>query len=179
MRISTHPKVLTRDKLEKWRKEFVKKMRRTTTRTDFDRLLLAVDRRQFEKDWMAGWTEVTFENEKGKVTDKNGDSEEFEISEFERKILDQNQNKKKIELKKSALKEENGEWTLDCSLKEISRGGEAVVLKETIAGLKVAVRVACFDSALFVGNMNDCSFDWHLSKGDFLKIYHFSMIFRF
>jgi hypothetical protein len=169
MKISTHPEVLTRENLEEWRKEFVKKMKRTTTRTDSDRLILAVDRRHFKRNLVASWTEVIFEDGKGKVTAEYGRSEEFEISNFERKILDQMKNQKKIELKKSELQQENGEWTPDCSLKEISRGGEAVVMKETIEKLEVAVRVACFDSALFVGNMDDCSFEWHLSKGDFFN----------
>ena len=142
MKVSTHPEKLTRESLEKWRKEFVKKMERTTTRTDSDRLILALDRREFRHDRIAGgegWTKVTFENGKGKVTDEDGYSEEFEISKFERRILDQNQDLENQEIKKSALKEENGEWNLDGSLKEISRGGEAVVLEKTIAGLKVAV----------------------------------------
>jgi hypothetical protein len=170
MEISTHPRELTRENLEEWRKEFVKKLKRTTTRRDLDRLILAVDRREFENEYMAEWTEVIFENRKGKVKYEGGDYEEFEIFELERKILDQNQNLRNQELKKSALKEENGEWNLDCSLKEIASGGEAVVLEETIAGLNVAVRVACFDSALFTEDMNDCSFQWHLSKGDFFRI---------
>ena len=163
MKILTHPKELTRENLGKWRKEFVKKIGRTTTRTDLDRLILAIERREF-KNKIADWTEVIFEDVTGKVTDEYR-SEEFEISEFEGKILDRNQNLKNKEIKKSALKEENGEWTLDGSLEEISRGGEAVVFKETISGLQVAVRVACFDSALFTGDMEDCSFQWHLSKG--------------
>jgi len=167
MRVSTHPEQLSRDNLEEWRKELVKKIGRTTTRTDSDRLILAVERRQFEDYWKFQWTKVIFGNEKGKVTTEEGYSNDFEISEFERKILEQNQNLKNIEIKNSALTQENGEWTLESSLKEISRGGEAVVLKETINGLKVAVRVACFDSALFVGDMEDFSFQWHLSKGDF------------
>jgi len=45
--------------------------------------------------------------------------------------------------------------------------------------LEVAVRVACFDSALFVGNMDDCSFNWHLSKGDFFKNLWFLSFLRF
>jgi hypothetical protein len=121
MKISTHPEKLTRENLEKWRKEFVKKMKRTTTRTDSDRVILAVDRRQFKKDWMAGWMKVIFEDGKGKVIHKKGSSEEFEISEFERKILDQKKNQEKIEIEKSSLKQENGEWTLESSLEEISR----------------------------------------------------------
>jgi hypothetical protein len=91
MEIFTHPRELTRKNLEIWRKEFVKKLasRRTTTRTDSDRLVLAVERREFKKEEMAEWTEVIFEEGKGKVTTKNGISEEFKISEFERKILEE------------------------------------------------------------------------------------------
>jgi hypothetical protein len=166
MEILTDPRELTREKMEEWREEFVKKVKRSTTRTDLDRLILAVDRREFENENWAGWTEVIFQTGKGKVTDEYGRSGEFEISEFERKILDQNQNLKNREIKKSALKEDEGEWNLDCSLKKIASGGEAVVLEETIAGLKVAVRIQCFDSAVFTGDMENFSFEWHLSKGD-------------
>ena len=169
MKILTHPRELTREKLEEWGKEFVKKIGRTTTRTDSDRLILAVERREFRYHPLAVWMAVIFDNIKGKITTEEFGSEEFEISEFERKILDKNQNLKNTEIKKSALEEENGNWNLKGELKEISRGGEAVILEETIAGLKVAVRVACFDSALFTGDMDDCSFEWHLSKGDFFK----------
>ena len=171
MEILTHPTDLTRDNLEQWREQFVKKIGRTTKRTDSDRLILAVERREFEdrdlktRKHMAVWQEVIFENEKGEVRDERGRSEKFKISEFEQKILDQNQDFKNQEIKKSALKEENGEWKLDSSLQEISRGGEAIVLEETIAGQIQAVRVACFDSALFTGDMEDYSFNWHLSKG--------------
>ena len=100
MKILTHPKELTRDNLEKWRKEFVKKIGRTTTRTDLDRLILAVERRKFKKDHMATWTEVTFGKNKGQVKTKDS-WEEFQISEFERKIIEQNQNLLNKEIKKN------------------------------------------------------------------------------
>jgi hypothetical protein len=167
MKIKTHPRELTRNNLEKWRKEFFKKVKRTTTRTDLDRLILAVDRRKFEDNIMGDWTEVIFENEKGKVTNDRKRSEKFEISEFERKILDRAPNLKTRKIIRSDLKEENGEWQLCNSLKKISSGGEAVVFEEIISGLKVAVRVACFDSALFTKEMEQNEFEWHLSKGDF------------
>jgi hypothetical protein len=175
MEILTHPKELTRENLKEWRKEFVKKIERTTTREDSDRLILAVERKEFKDQDTADWTKVIYENGKGKISYPF--CEEFEMSEFERKILNQNENLKNQEIKKSALKEENGDWNLDGSLKEISRGGEAVVLEETIAELKVAVRVQCFDSALFTGDMENCSFDWHLSKGYFFNC-HFHHIFK-
>ena len=167
MEISTHPRELTRENLEIWRKEFVKKLARTTTRTDLDRLIVAVERRRFEDKWMAEWTEVVFKDGKGKVTTEDGKYEEFEISVFEREILERDQNLKGRKIKKSELKEEKGEWQLDTTIKEISSGGEAVVLEEIIAGQKVAVRVQCFDSALFTGDMEEYEYEWHLSNGDF------------
>ena len=132
-----------------------------------DRLILAVERREFENKEMAEWTEVVFENREGKVTTKYDQSEEFKISEFERKILDLEQNLKARKINKSELKEEKGEWQLDTTIKEISSGGEAVVLEEIIAGQKVAVRVQCFDSALFTGDMEEYEYEWHLSNGEF------------
>ena len=138
MEILTHPRELTRENLEIWRKEFVKKIGRTTTRTDVDRLILAVDRRTFVEDDIFAlfptWTKVIFEDRKGKVTKENGSSEEFKVSEFERKILERNQYLEKREIAKSELKEEQGEWQLDKTIKEISFGGEAIVLEEIIAG---------------------------------------------
>merc|ERR1712176_370603 len=152
MRIETHPEQLSRANLEIWRKDFVKKLKRTTTRTDQDRLILAIDRREFE-DWtMAEWTEVIFGNEKGKVsyTDKYGDfeSEEFNLSDFERKILAKNENLRNQKIEKSSLKAEDGDW----NLKGIS------------SCLEYAVRVTCFDSALFTGDTMDYSYEWHLSE---------------
>ena len=41
----------------------------------------------------------------------------------------------------------------------------------------MAVRVACFDSALFTGDMEDCSFEWNLSKGEFFFNLPFSSLF--
>ena len=145
----------------------MKKIERTTTRTDLDRLILAVERREFEKNSMGGWTEVIFQNKKGNVTNNNGNSEEFVVSKFEQTILEREPNLNSRNIEKSDLQEEDGEWQLDNSLKKISSGGEAVVLEEIISGLKVAVRVACFDPALFTGDMAEYEFEWHLSKGDF------------
>jgi hypothetical protein len=169
MEILTHPRELTRIDLEEWRKEFVELIRRRTTRKDKDRLILAVERREFESHKKYDdWTEVFFEN--GKVKAKfERCSEEFDISNFERKILERNENLLNTKIERSALNEEGGEWNLDGSLEEISQGGEAVVFEEIIAGVQVAVRVQCFDSALFTGDMEKYSFNWHLSTGDFFK----------
>ena len=167
MKTLPHPRELTRDNLKQWQTEFVKKIGRTTTRTDSDRLILAVERREFNRHDMAQWTEVIFEDGIGKVTGKYA-SEEFIISEFERKVLEksQNQNLNGLIMKKSELKEEDVEWQLENSLKKISSGGEAVILEEIISGLKVAVRVQCFDSLIFTGDLKEYEFVWHLSSGE-------------
>ena len=170
MKITTHPRELTEEVLEKWREEFVKKVKRKTSRTDVDRLILAVERREFEIDIPSAacrWTEVVFENGKGKVSRKNRFLAEWKISDFETGILEKNPELKNRNIKKSDLREENAEWDLGSSLKEISRGGEAIVLDEKIGGLEVAARVQCFDSALFTGDIEDYKFKWHLSSGEF------------
>ena len=61
------PRELSRENLEKWGENFVKNVKRTTTRTELDRLILAVERREFENRWLAKWTEVVFDDAKGKV----------------------------------------------------------------------------------------------------------------
>ena len=168
--ISTHPRELTEEILEKWRKEFVKKLKRTTSRTDVDRLLMAVERREFDGELFkidARWTDVIFENGKGKASWKNRVIALWNINEFERKILERNPHLKNRKIENSSLRVEHSEWNLDSSLIEISRGGEALVLEEIICGLKLVARVQCFDSALFTGDMENYKFKWHLSSGKF------------
>ena len=79
MKIISHPRELTKENLDKWLEEFLKKIKRTTSRTQLDRLILAVERRQFQDDWMSQWTEVTFEDGKRRAARKDGDSEEWII----------------------------------------------------------------------------------------------------
>ena len=159
----THPSELTRENVEKWGENFVKKAKRTTTRTELDRLILAVERRQFKDDDVARWTEVVFDAGKGEVQVSWG-SEDWNISTFEKKILDANPGLLR-RIERTELKEENGEWQLG-SMKIISSGGEAVVLEETIGGLEVAVRVQCFDPFLFTKKaIGQYQFEWHLSGG--------------
>ena len=162
----TQPKELSRENLEKWGENFVKNVKRTTTRTELDRLILAVERRQFNYDHMARWTEVVFDAGKGKVQTRSYGSEDWNISTFEKKILDANPGLLR-RIERTELKEENGEWQLG-SMKIISSGGEAVVLEETIGGLEVAVRVQCFDPLLFTKGIAGYDFQWHLSEGEFL-----------
>ena len=164
--ITSHPRELTKENLDKWLEEFLKKTKRTTSRTQLDRLILAVERRQFDNNLMGRWTEVIFKDGKGRAVLEGGKSEEWTISRFERKILEASPDLlRKID--RSELEEETGEWKLDGSLKTISVGGEAIVLDEKIGGLEVAVRVQCFDPELFTGRMDKYRFEWNLSKGQF------------
>ena len=166
----TQPRELTRENVEKWGENFVKNVKRTTTRTELDRLILAVERRQFKDNRMGEWTDVVFDAGKGKVTADTMFgilSEDWNISTFEKKILDANPGGLLRRIERTELKEENGEWQLG-SMKILSSGGEAVVLEETIGGLEVAVRIQCFDPLLFTKGIAGYDFEWHLSEGEFL-----------
>ena len=168
MHVSTHPKELTGKAVKKWVKEFKTKLKRTTSRNDLDRLILSVERRDFEERNLGQWEEVTFTNEKGKVCD-DVFSEEWAINSLQKAILDKNTELEGRTIRRSELQEETGEWILDKSLqkKVISAGGEAIVLEEKFGELDVAVRVQCFDSAMFVEEYKDeFEFEIHLSEGN-------------
>ena len=162
----TQPIQLSRENLEKWGENFVKKVERTTTRTELDRLILAVERREFKQSYMAKWTKVVFDDAKGEVR-----KDDWDISSFEKQILDANKDFRR-NINRAELNEENGEWKTASmksnGLKIISAGGEAVVLEETIKGMEVAVRVQCFDPFLFTRGIEEYEFEWHLSGGEFL-----------
>ena len=68
MKVNTHPKELTREAVEKWLENFKKKLKRTTSRDDLDRLILSVERSEFKDDGCGQWIEVIFEDEKGRVS---------------------------------------------------------------------------------------------------------------
>ena len=87
-----HPRELSRYAVEKWLEDFKKKLKRTTSRDDLDRLILSVERYEVEKSSLAGWEEVLFENGKGKV-DTEYNSEEWFITSFQKMILEKNPEK--------------------------------------------------------------------------------------
>ena len=171
MRVTTHPKVLSRRKIKKWLKGFVKKLKRETTRGDLDRLILSVESLEFDNKDSAGWDEVIFENEGGKINsvdDWGGKiSERWSVTSLQKKILASNNDFERRKIKRSELKEENGRWFVDSNLcaKVISTGGEAIVLKDQFGDLEVAVRVQVFDTALFTKKEKVLRFDIHLSQG--------------
>ena len=169
---------LTKQQVEKWRESFTKKLKRTTSRNDMDRLLLSVDRTFFDDDKGAGWTKVKFENGRGRVKYKNGETG-FKITPFQEKLLSKENVQKEIEglkddfwIPKSKLDEETGVWiTEDDSKSTVHVGGEAVVYKEIIGKKEYAVRVHAFDTAIFTLKCsdNDLVYDIHLSTGKMKK----------
>ena len=163
-RVTTHPKELTREAVKEWLEGFKKKLKRTTSRDDLDRLILSVERHEFEKYWNANWEEIVFENGEGKFC-VNGEEEKWAITAFQKTILEKNPSFKSRKIARSELKEETGEWILDQSFKSISEGGEAIVLEEKFGELEVAVRVQAFDSGIFTKKDEGLKFEIHLSRG--------------
>ena len=164
---------LSKECVEQWREKFTKKLKRTTSRNALDRLLLSVDRVDFDNLEGAGWTKVKFENGRGLVVFKNGQTE-FEVTPLQKNLLS---DKNVIEefkdkwIPKSKLEEETGEWEDYDSESIIYEGGEAIVFKESIENVKVAVRVQAFDSALYTPECSDDQlfYDVHLPSGKMRK----------
>jgi len=160
---------LSKECVEQWREKFTKKLKRTTSRNALDRLLLSVDRVDFDNLEGAGWTKVKFENGRGLVVFKNGQTI-FEVTPLQKILLS---DKKVIEefkdkwIPKSKQEEETGKWEDYNSQSIIYEGGEAIVFKESIENVKIAVRVQAFDSALYTPECSDDQlfYDVHLPSG--------------
>jgi hypothetical protein len=167
---------LTKKQVEKWQESFTKKLERETSRNDMDRLLLSVDRAYFDDDKGAGWTKVKFENGRGRVKYKNGETG-FKITPFQEKLLSKENVKKELKddnwIPKSKLDEETGVWiTKGNDSKSIFHaGGEAVVYKEIIGAKEYVVRVHAFDTAIFTPKCSndDLVYDIHLPTGKMKK----------
>ena len=162
---------LTKECIKKWQENFTKKLERTTSRKALDRLILSVDRVDFDNVEGAAWTKVKFINGRGHVAYKDGQTE-FEVTPFQKKLLlDKNVIEKYRDtwIPKSKLEEENGEWK--DSESTVYVGGEAIVFKESIGNVEVAVRVQAFDSALYTPECSDDQliYETHLSTGKIKK----------
>ena len=174
-KVTGHPKELTKEVIKNWLDGFHKRLKRTTTRDDLDRLILSVERREFEDDYYgAKWEEVTFEHGEGMTSSPYG-MEKWIVTKFQEKILERNPDFHGKKLERSKLKREEGEWILDPPLKrkKIAAGGEAIILNETFGNLDVAVRVQCFDPALFTEKFpaasDELHFEIHLSGGNLIN----------
>ena len=174
---------LSKECVEQWREKFTKKLKRTTSRNALDRLLLSVDRVDFDNLEGAGWTKVKFENGRGLVAFKNGQTE-FEVTPLQKNLLS---DKNVIEefkdkwIPKSKLEEETEKWKDYNSKSMIYEGGEAIVFKEYIENVKVAVRVQAFDSALYTPECSDDQlfYDVHLPSGKMREKIIINTLLRF
>ena len=169
--IIDHPSQLEREKVECWLKEFLPKLKRTTSRTQKCRLLESVERLNFNDDRYAGWWKfVKFDKEGcGTIFRKNRKLEEFEQTEFQKVILENGPSFIDKEIGRWEIKEESGDWQLDDNLekKVLSQGGEAIVLAENFDELETVVRVQVFDPFLFTEKFEEFGYIYeiHLSRG--------------
>ena len=140
-----------------WLQNFSLNLKRKTTRTQRCRLLLSVERMEFENDHNAAtWKNVAFNN--GKVILYDGEHEKLETSDItflQREIIRKNQDFQGERLSRYDIKEEYGTWKLghELTLNLISAGGEAIILTDTFGDVEMAVRVHVFDPFLFTEQM--------------------------
>lgn len=179
--VPDHPSELGRKKVKKWLKKFIPKLKRTTSRTQKCRLIESVERVSFKNHENAYfWKYVKFEKtgirglwkKKGKIFNKKKKNlEEFELTGFQEILLKNQPSLNNIFIGRSEIKEETGIWQLseDFDKNIISKGGEAIVLREKFGDLEFAVRVHVFDPFLFSEKFekNSLTFKIHFSKGKF------------
>ncbi|CBY34846.1 unnamed protein product [Oikopleura dioica] len=157
--------------IEKWLERFLAKLKRTSTRTQKCRLILAVERMQFENDsYAAWWKHVRFGEKNVEIFDtgKNvakKNLQKIEITEFQKQILKSNSALKNQLIENSEIKEEEGEWQIPAELKTkiISEGGEALVFSEKFGIFQTAVRVQIFDPFLFTDNFGLDLLIWNIN----------------
>ena len=174
---ATKKRIFDEEELAKWLKGFVPKLKRTTTRNDCDRLILSVERSDFAEKYYGGWIKCIFNkrNEKGKVISETNTTNSWDLTHTQITILENNPQLDSIYIKRDSLRAENGDWKMEEMKKElnwISSGGEAIVLKELVCDMEVAVRVHPFDPNLFTekANMDDYDFLPYFSEGIFVNI---------
>ena len=157
-----HPHQLTKESVDNWLKVFYKQLQRTSSRNHLDRLILSIERTDFNNTDSAGWSEFIFENNVGKVHPES----KWQATLLQKKILESNYDCRANFIPRSELKEETGSWQLNDSLKKklISKGGEAIVIMEEIEGLEVVARVQVFDPLVFTKN-EEIIYNIQLSKG--------------
>ena len=96
--------------IEKWLNGFLAKLKRTSTRTEKCRLILAVERMQFEDDDFAAlWNHVQFGEENGEIFWNKKSFQKIKITEFQKLILKSNAALKNQQIGHSEIKEEKGD----------------------------------------------------------------------
>ena len=108
--------------IEKWLKGFLVKLKRTSTRTEKCRLILAVERMKFKKDvYAALWTHVQFGEENGQIFLKKISIQNMKITEFQKQLLKSNAALKNQLIGHSEIKEEKGEWNIPAELSQLEK----------------------------------------------------------
>ncbi|CBY10826.1 unnamed protein product [Oikopleura dioica] len=150
--------------IEKWLEGFLAKLKRTSTRTEKCRLILAVERMKFENDhYAAWWNHVRFGEENGEIFDRFKESlQKIKITEFQKQLLKSNA---ALKIGHSEIKEEKGEWKIPTELKSkiISEGGEALVFSEKFGIFETAVRIQIFDPFLFTDEFGLDLMTWKIN----------------
>ena len=153
--------------IEKWLERFLAKLKRTSTRTEKCRLILAVERMQFDDDEYAVlWKHVRFGEENVEIFNKFKHSlQKIKITEFQKQILKSNAALKNQLIGHSEIKEEKGEWQIPAELKTkvISQGGEALLFSEKFGICETAIRVQIFDPFLFTNNFGLDLLTWKIN----------------
>ncbi|CBY14413.1 unnamed protein product [Oikopleura dioica] len=152
--------------IEKWLKGFSAKLKRTSTRTQKCRLILAVERMQFKNDHYASlWNHVQFGEENGEIFWKKKSLQKIKINEFKKQLLKSNAALKNLVIGNSEIKEEKGEWNIPVELKTkiISEGGEALVFSEKFGIFETVVRVQIFDPFLFTDDFGLDLLTWKIN----------------
>ena len=160
-----------KEEIEIWLVDFLAKLKRTTTRTQKCRLILSVERMQFEDDWHAvNWQFVRFDKDEAEIFWEDKSLQKIILTEFQKDILNSDHKLKGIRLSRSEIKEENGIWEIPADLRTriISEGGEALVFSNNFRNIETAVRLQIFDAFVFTNDFGLDSLSWkiHFQKGN-------------
>jgi hypothetical protein len=186
-------KLNSKEVMESWLTGFLKKLKRSSTRTQKCRLLLSVERMEFENHkFAADWQYVRFGKYEAEILDKEKKrlGEKKRITEYQRIILESYESSLdsralnrggvfnhesliNAELCRSKIKAETGEWAIQDDLKKISEGGEALVFSQKFGDDETAVRVHIFDPFLLTAKFDSDMVVWkaHFETGLFLLCY--------
>ncbi|CBY33385.1 unnamed protein product [Oikopleura dioica] len=160
-----------KNEIEKWLEGFLAKLKRTSTRTEKCRLILAVERMQFDDDnYAVWWNHVRFGEEHVEIFDTSkfaikNSLQKIKITDFQKQILKANAALKNQLIGHSEIKEEKGEWQIPdvMKTKTISQGGEALVCSEKFGICETAVRIQIFDPFLFTDNFGLDLLTWKIN----------------
>ena len=115
--------VLSFEIVEKWLVNFTQRLNRTTSRGDLDRLILSVERTDFQSDFNGTWKSFICQNGEGKVASvhKLVDGNKWNLTNFQKIILEKNPEFEGMNISRSQLREETGEGILFDTTKNMQK----------------------------------------------------------